>query len=123
MAEQPTTFCVLLIVHGLPPADCSGTLAIAHAYARQLTARGLRVGVLYGGPLPDRSPPLRMFTDEHHGFLRYQVPPTAHLWQKWSIYDSAAAAPERCTVLEEVLDDLRPDLVDRRQLAFSISDN
>jgi glycosyltransferase involved in cell wall biosynthesis len=111
MAEQPTNLCILLIVHGLPPADCSGTTAIAHAYARQLTARGLRVGVLYGGPPPDRNVPLRLFTDEHHGFRRYQIPPTPHLWQKWSIYDSAAAARERCAVLQDVLENLRPDLV------------
>jgi glycosyltransferase involved in cell wall biosynthesis len=111
MAEQPKNLCVLVLVHGLPPADCSGTPAIAHAYARHLTVRGLRVGVLYGGPPPDRSPPLRVFTDEHHGFRRYQVSPTPLLWQKWSIYDWAAAASQRCAVLQDVLDDLRPDLV------------
>jgi glycosyltransferase involved in cell wall biosynthesis len=111
MAEQKTGLGVLLIAHSLPPREFSGTPAIAHGYARRLAAQGIRAGVLYGVLPPAPAEALRAYADEQHGFRRYEVPATPHLWTGWSLYDAAAAAPERAAALHAVLDDFRPDIV------------
>lgn len=103
---------VLLVVHALPPLEHSGTPAIAHTYARQLTAQGLRVGVLSGAIGHTAPPPLQAATDEQHGFQRFEVPCTRHLWQHWSIHEaSVPASPEQAAALHTVLETFRPDLV------------
>lgn len=61
-AAQNQNLSVLLLVHALPPLEHSGTPAIAHDYARHLTARELRVGVLYGGGGHATVAPLRSAT-------------------------------------------------------------
>jgi glycosyltransferase involved in cell wall biosynthesis len=109
MAEQRHSLSVLLIVHCLPPLEFSGTPAIAAAYARRLTARGLRVSVLYAAPAPAGATPLRIRTDEG-GFTRYEIPPAPFLWLQWSLRDAAAATPGRAVLLDAVLDRCHPDL-------------
>jgi glycosyltransferase involved in cell wall biosynthesis len=102
---------VLLIAHALPPAEHSGVPAAAYEYAKHVVRRGVRAGVLYGGPDANLTAPARVGVDEAHGFKRYEVRRTQSLWQMWSIHDASAAAPDRASVLNAVLDDFRPSLV------------
>jgi glycosyltransferase involved in cell wall biosynthesis len=102
---------VLLIAHALPPAEHSGVPAAAYEYARHLVGRGLRAGVLYGSSDTSQSAAARVGTDDAHGFKRYEVRRTEHLWQMWSIHDASSASAERASLLNTILDDFRPTVV------------
>jgi glycosyltransferase involved in cell wall biosynthesis len=99
---------VLLVVHSLPPLESSGTPLIAHGYARHLAAAGIRTAVLYAAKSASRIAPPH--NDMQHGFMRFEVAPTAQRWREWAVYDAsrAAAGP---SALRAVLDQFRPDLV------------
>src|SRR5438046_2734905 len=111
MTGNRANFSVLLIAHSWPPHEYSGTPITAHQYACKLTARGVRVGALYGTRASTQLQQLDKRTDEVHGFTRYEVPHTNRPGDLWCIYDALDANPERARMIQTVLDDFRPSLV------------
>jgi glycosyltransferase involved in cell wall biosynthesis len=69
------------------------------------------VGVVYGVAEVGRLPVAGGVVDGAGGFVRYEVPCTADLWQWWSIRDAGRDGSGELPALEAVVGDFRPDVV------------
>ncbi len=108
---------VLLVVHGLPPDEHTGTPLAARGYATELGRRGWDVTVLHpsdGAPGWDR---LHRRRRPGEDFWRLAVPPTAARGALWALQappfpaDPTPSTGGPDAAVCAVLDELRPDVV------------
>lgn len=117
-ATSPAGRSILLVAHGFPPEEHTGTPLATEGYARELAARGWNVTVLYGSddPAPgwDEGRPARQ---QEAGEAFFRVPAPRTPWRGLAWGRRAAAVPadpghnRADAAFLALLVDERPDLV------------
>jgi len=104
---------VLLVVHGLPPFELSGTPLIAQQYGEELARRGVDVGIVYAVTESDAGP-LGAHRIDGEAFWRFGTTATLWRWLDWCSRDVAGISGRDGAALrpfDDLLHRFRPDLV------------